>query len=557
MEITRRSALKGGLAIAATSAFAGRTVVNAQPARAASAVGDVVGKISVGYQGWFACRNDGSPIDAWWHWATSSESPPSPTNIGINSWPDMREYTATYKTDFKSAPDGRPAALFSSFDQQTIDTHFSWMKDNGCDTVALQRFNPTGGEGPTRDKITEKVRIAAESHGRKFYIMYDVSGWTAMQSQLKTDWTEKMSAYTSSSAYAMQGGKPVVCIWGFGLNDNNHDFTAAQCLDVVQWFRAQGCYVIGGVSGDWRAGARPGFADVYHAMNMISPWMVGRIGKIADVDGSLQVERSADKADCDAHGVDYQPCVLPGDLFDRQRVHGDLMWRQFYNLTKLGVAGIYISMFDEYNENNQIAKTVETSAAIPSDFGGRHALDEDGVACSADYYLRLTADGGRMLKKQIALTPVRPTAPVVGGALYPVTTVVIKSSANGRYVSAHTQQNADGALTYAPLVADSASVGDAQTFDTIDLGDGTHAIRARSCDRYVSADPGGSTSVVADRFVLGAWERFRLQKNSDGSTSLRAVSNDLWVTVGDGGASSLVANRSAVGPRERFVLAAV
>ena len=39
------------------------------------------------------------------------------------------------------------------------------------------------------------------------------------------------------------------------------------------------------------------------------------------------------------------------------------------------------------------------------------ALDEDGTSCSSDYYLRLTGDGGRMLKGQIALTPNRPTSP--------------------------------------------------------------------------------------------------------------------------------------------------
>ena len=50
-------------------------------------------------------------------------------------------------------------------------------------------------------------------------------------------------------------------------------------------------------------------------------------------------------------------------------------------------------MFDEYNEGNQIAKIAETSAWVPSGSGIR-ALDEDGTACSADYYLRLTNDGG-------------------------------------------------------------------------------------------------------------------------------------------------------------------
>ncbi len=46
---------------------------------------------------------------------------------------------------------------------------------------------------------------------------------------------------------------------------------------------------------------------------------------------------------------------------------------------------------------------------------GLLALDEDGTACSSDYYLRLTGDGGRMLKGQIALTATRPTQPVAGG----------------------------------------------------------------------------------------------------------------------------------------------
>jgi hypothetical protein len=50
---------------------------------------------------------------------------------------------------------------------------------------------------------------------------------------------------------------------------------------------------------------------------------------------------------------------------------------------------------------------------------GLLSLDEDGTACSADYYLRLTNDGGRMLKKQIALTNVRPTSPTGGTSSTP------------------------------------------------------------------------------------------------------------------------------------------
>ncbi|SEE11299.1 discoidin domain-containing protein [Streptomyces sp. Ag109_O5-10] len=415
MGVTRRVFLRAAVAAGAVGTVGATGTDLAPAASAASAPGDVVGKITVGYQGWFACAGDGAPINDWWHWSQDWGRPPSPTNTNIKCWPDTRDYTSTYQTSYAALGNGRPARLFSSYDQQTVDTHFLWMQQNGIDTAALQRFDPTGGEGPTRDAMATKVRSAAETYGRKFYIMYDVSNWTNMQSEIKTDWTNKMSAHTASSAYARQNGKPVVCIWGFGFNDPNHPFTAAACLDVVNWFKSQGCYVIGGVPREWRTGtggSQSGFSGVYHAFNMISPWMVGAIGNVAEADNAYTTYTVPDQADCNANGIDFQPCVLPGDVSARQRAHGDFMWRQFYNMVRAGVQGIYISMFDEYNEGNQIAKTAETQAWVPTD-SGFLALDEDGTACSADYYLRLTGDGGRMLKGQIALTATRPTQPVL------------------------------------------------------------------------------------------------------------------------------------------------
>jgi len=202
--------------------------------------GDVVGKITVGYQGWFACKGDGSPIDAWWHWSTDWAQAPTINLRGFSSWPDVRDYTNTYVSGFPDLNNGTPAKLFSSYSDQTVDMQFSWMEQFGLDVVALQRFSPYGIEGPIRDTMALKVKKASEKHGRKFYIMYDVSGWTNMQSQIKDDWTNKMKTYTSSSAYAKQNGKPVVCIWGFGFSDPNHPWDAATCKDVVDWFKRQG-----------------------------------------------------------------------------------------------------------------------------------------------------------------------------------------------------------------------------------------------------------------------------------------------------------------------------
>jgi len=387
------------------------TVVVTKPVPAS----DVVGKVIVGYQGWFAATGDGSPINMYWHWAQTWEQQPSPTNVAIKSWPDVRDYTNTFPTQFANLNNGQPANVFSSFSDQTVDIQFKWMKQYGIDGAALQRFNPSGLEGPIRDAMAAKVKKAAEANGVKFYIMYDVSGWTNMQTELKADWTNKMSVYTSSAAYAKQNDKPVVCIWGFGFNDDNHNFSTADCVDVIKWFQSKGCYVIGGVPAHWHdqnSDSRPDFISVYKAFNMLSPWMIGRIGNAGDSDGFYNNINTGDQAYCNANGIDYQPCVLPGDLQEGQRAHGDFMWRQFYNMKRLGAQGIYISMFDEFNEGNQIVKTAESQAFVPSgsDF---KALDEDGTKCSADYYLRLTGDGAKMFKGVIPLTTIRPTTPML------------------------------------------------------------------------------------------------------------------------------------------------
>jgi hypothetical protein len=541
MNLTRRSFL-----ILAGAGAAAGSLLRALPSEAASAAGDVVGKITVGYQGWFACIGDGAPINGWWHWSQNWGQPPSPSNNAIKAWPDMAEYAAGYQTAYSNLNGGGAATLFSSFDQQSVNTHFLWMQQNGCDTAALQRFNPNSSEGPTRDAMAAKVRSAAEASGRKFYIMYDVTGWTTMQPEIKTDWTSKMSAHTASSAYAFQNGKPVVCIWGFGFNDSNHPWDAATCLDVVNWFKSQGCYVIGGVPREWRTGtggSRAGYLGVYHAFNMLSPWMVGAIGTAADSDSVYQNYNVPDQADCNANGIDYQPCVLPGDVSANQRAHGDFMWRQFYNMVRVGAQGIYISMFDEYGEGNQIAKTAATQAGVPAG-SGLLSLDQDGTACSSDYYLRLTNDGGRMLKGQIALTATRPTQPTLGSA---TTVISLRSLANNMYVTA---DNAGAS----PLIANRTAIGTWEQFDQITVGSGTIALRAHANNMYVTADNAGASPLIANRTAIGTWETFQLIQNPGGTVSLLALADNRYATAENAGASPLIANRTAIGTWEQFDL---
>jgi hypothetical protein len=546
MKLSRRTLL--GTAVAGTAAVAAGVSLDAfaadTPTTAALPVGDVVGKVTVGYQGWFTGAGDGAPLSGWWHYGQDWQKTPSPANEALKSWPDVRDFDRVYRTGYQNLGNGQPASLFSSYDQQTVDTHFRWMRENDLDTAALQRFNPVGGEGPIRDAVTVKVRNAAESFGRKFYIMYDVSGWTDMQQQIKDDWTTKMKAYAASPAYAKQDGKPVVGIWGFGFADDNHPWSAAVCLDVVNWFKAQGVYVMGGTPTHWRTGtddSRAGFADVYRAFDMISPWMVGRIGDAAGSDWFYTNVTVPDVRECAAHGIAYQPCVLPGDLQERQRAHGDFMWRQFYNVIRAGAPAIYISMFDEFNEGNQIAKTAESPAFVPA--GSKFlALDEDGTKCSADYYLRLTGDGGRMLKGQSPLTATRPTAPVAGTTPVPpaATTVGLKSRANGRFVGG------------SPLLASLA--GAAERYTIVDAGNGQVALRSSVTGKYVCADDAGAAALTANRDTIGGWEKFTQVRNPDGSVSFRSGANDRYVCADEAGTGALIANRTAIGPWESFDL---
>jgi len=59
---------------------------------------------------------------------------------------------------------------------------------------------------------------------------------------------------------------------------------------VINYFKTQGCYVIGGVPTWWRNGvsdSRPDFLTAYSAFNMLSPWMMSSADR-----GELEAERT-------------------------------------------------------------------------------------------------------------------------------------------------------------------------------------------------------------------------------------------------------------------------
>jgi hypothetical protein len=385
-------------------------------------VSDVVGKVIAGYQGWFSATGDGSPKDKWVHW--SKARAPSPGFQSFELWPDVREFSTTFQTGYAKLGNGQPAELFSSWTTNTVDTQVKWMETYGIDGAAVQRFGSGLGDvlhKAARDRFASNVRNAAEAHGRKFYIMYDVSGWTNFQSEIKSDWTNTIVntlKLTSSSAYAKHDGKPVVSIWGLGFTSRPGD--AAQSLDVIIWFQAQGYYVIGGVPFSWRSSSgdsKPGFSKVYAKFDMISPWTVGRFGDIAGVDNWKQKLKD-DWKTCRERGQDYQPVTFPGFAWSNwnggarnqiPRLHGDFMWRQFASIRSVGIPSAYVAMFDEFDEGTAISKAAEDASMIPNNQYFL-TLDADGTKLSSDFYLRLVGDARKMLRQETSLVWNHPTA---------------------------------------------------------------------------------------------------------------------------------------------------
>jgi hypothetical protein len=388
---------------------------------AGSPVGDVVGKLTVGYQGWFSCSNDASPEAARWrHWIISNTTP-RPGNTHFDLYPDVREYTTTYATGYANFGNGSPARLFSSYSDQVVDKHFEWMQTYGIDTVALQRFGCSLSDTNSKawkDGIAVKVKNAAQNYGRKFYIMYDLSDWTSFQSDIKKDWTNTITGalgLTNSGAYAKQNGKPVVCVWGIGCDGRPGSNTSWN--DVVNFFKGKNCYVIMGVKRTWATNT----ISVYTNGHMISPWSVGGFTNTAGADSYANL-MATDQTKCNNRGQDYLPVVWAGFSWynwhtgetknKTPRYHGDFMWRQYYNVRNKNIPSVYVAMFDEYDEATAIAKAAENSSMIPTDQWFL-TLDYDGVACSSDFYLRLTGDGARMVKTQTGLTSAHPTSHII------------------------------------------------------------------------------------------------------------------------------------------------
>jgi len=384
-------------------------------------------KLLMGYQGWFNCPGDGANV-GWRHWFYNNT--PDVSNLSVDMWPDMSELEPDelYETPMKYRDD-RTAALYSAWNEKTVMRHFKWMQDYDLDGVFLQRFLVT--PKVLNDQVTRNVRSGAEKYGRVFAIMYDISGYdeSRLVNDLINDWKGLVDnlQITSSPSYLRHKGKPVLVIWGLGFNKNPG--TPAQALELIRYFKGQ-VTLMGGVNPNWLTLKKDTdiktdklWATVYRSFDIISPWTVGRYKLDNEVDAYMKNFIKPDLKEAKKFGKEYMPVIFPGFSFlngdlerpkkrqlnEYPRRGGNFYWRQVYNAISAGCTMLYGAMFDEVDEATAMFKIVSKKEDLPVQLQNQLVyLNIDGNDLPSDYYLSLAGMAGKMLRREINLTPVPP-----------------------------------------------------------------------------------------------------------------------------------------------------
>ncbi len=403
----------------------------------------LIGKYMFGYQGWQRAQADGCN-SGWFHWVRSG-STLTGTNMTVDVFPDMTEFTAAelFPTSMHYST-GSTVGLYSTCNETTIMRHFKWMKDYGVDGVWVQRFGPknTGWTQSTNKTLLACMK-AAETYGRVFTVMYDVSGASnsTLFSNLTTDWMYLVDTFkvTQSPRYLYHKGKPLISIWGWGFPDRQ--MTAAVATQLVQWFHTgaaakyQATVMAGVISnGDtsWLNLPDP-WATAIRTADVISPWFVGSFVSSSGADAWTNNRVIPDLKECKALGKDYLPVIWPGFSWSNMhsnasssplnqipRLGGTFFWEQVYDYLNAGSTMLYNAMFDEIDEGTAMLKICPKRSLAPNE-GQWVTGDIDGYAnLPSDWYLQLAGYAKKALAKSIPLTkamPINPSNPTSARAI--------------------------------------------------------------------------------------------------------------------------------------------
>ena len=375
-------------------------------------------KVLIGYQGWFTCPGDGT--GRWTHW---SQGVPTPETLTVEMYPNLTEFD---EDELCAVPamtiGGKPAYLFSSRNPKTVSRHFRWMKEYGLDGVLVQRFvGEIRGKRAGGDVVLNNIMAAARESGRTFAIEYDISGGNAntFAQTLLEDWAYLVDELklTAHPNYQHHRGKPLVSVWGMGLDDGpGHPPAAAQeAKDLIAAFKTRyNVTYMGGTPARWGtlsgdSKKDPEWAEVYAMMDVVQPWNVGRYATLEAVNNWKEKVLIPDLKLTAANSQLYMPVVFPGFSWqnlkknDRPnqipRLGGEFLWRQAYNAKLAGATMLKIAMFDEVDEATAIMKVAARRDQAP-DQGFWLTLDADGADLPTDWYLRLSGEITRMFRAE-------------------------------------------------------------------------------------------------------------------------------------------------------------
>jgi len=380
-------------------------------------------KLMFGYQGWFGCPDDGSQLGRWEHWFRAGQ-PANEAALRVDMWPDLSELPETERCATSlTLPEGRTAQLYSAYRGAAVDMHFQWMQEYGLPGVFLQRFTSGLTREATRDfrdTVARNVRSAAETNGRVFALMYDISGHVpeTLVEDVKRDWAYLVDTLriTESEQYLRHNGRPLLAIWGFGFSDR--PATASQAAELIDFFKNHPdpryrVTLLGGVPAGWRTLTRDSqedaaWASVYRSFDVISPWTVGRFREEKGVDRFYREQVVPDLTEARAAGIEYMPVVFPGfswrnmnrDTAINQipRRGGRFFWRQVEQALGTGNTMLYGAMFDEVDEGTAMFKLASTPGDVPAG-GSIVTLDADGETLPSDWYLQLAREAQERLRR--------------------------------------------------------------------------------------------------------------------------------------------------------------
>jgi hypothetical protein len=387
--------------------------------------------VLIGYQGWFTCPADGS--QRWTHW---SRGVPTPETLTVELYPDLREFDAAELCEIPGMTiAGKPAYLFSSRNAKTVSRHFQWMREYGLDGVLVQRF-----VGEIRRKradgevVLKNIMNAARESGRTFAIEYDISGGNpeTFAQTLKDDWMYLVDQIkvTEHPNYQRHNGKPVLSVWGMGLNADGHPPTdASAAKELIAWFKSGAVEkyrvtYMGGTPARWATltgDARPdrAWAETYASMDVVQPWTVGRYATLEAADKWMETLSGDLKSAAKNHQM-YMPVVFPGFSWSNlkrnnrpnqiPRLKGQFLWRQAYNAKMAGATMLKIAMFDEVDEGTAIFKAAPHRGEAPEQ-GFWLTLDADGADLPGDWYLRIAGEITRMFHGELQPDPNVPANP--------------------------------------------------------------------------------------------------------------------------------------------------